>query len=546
MKLEYWETKLEQCGFRPNFTKWMLRTIAEGVDIGYKGEPRDHRPYDRVKTVEEVKLLTLQYEEESTLGRVVKAGRTPPTGKWFPRFFVSPTYTLPKKRVIGQAQKWRLIHDLSNHTWGHSWSINAGIKKADFPVTYPTIATAAHQVFCKAKRGSVLWGRDLKAYYRHLMVNPAYWWCTGTHLEGEYFFDCYCPFGARSMPSVFQRLTDAIRVIMLRETPVGGLLGMLDDFLGITYRKDGESDEDLLKRGQSSAKAFDEELLKMGMTKQIKKDSPTAWKSVWLGFEFNTKNSTLAIPQKKEEAVILKIQEEFFDDDGGLMPFVNTVELGKMVGTFCHMSQGWALGKTLLWPLYKILSAYKEYTPEGKHCYRKAQAELGVDAAASMMEWYERINVCGIYKKFITCNGNHKTTTLGLWTGKNTHKPQYKAKRERYLRLVTPWGMKESTLDRLANTSGMRPGHQKVALGITLLLSCLEEHVGDCGDVIEVKTNVAAFERYISKDCYPAGLRRKSYVDSIKLHRLLTEPDKDGKGGNRLMHPRQLKSWFVS
>ena len=65
-------------------------------------------------------------------------------------------------------------------------------------------------------------------------------------------------------------------LIMLRETPVGSLLGMLDDFLGITYRKEGETDEDLLKRGHSSAKAFDDELLKMGITKQSKKDSPTA------------------------------------------------------------------------------------------------------------------------------------------------------------------------------------------------------------------------------------------------------------------------------
>ena len=102
LKLEYWETKLEQCGFRSDFIKWMLRTIAEGVDIGYKGEPRNHIPYDRVKTAEEVKLLTLQYEEESTQGRVVTEGEIPPLGKWFLRFFMSPAYTISKKRVIGQ------------------------------------------------------------------------------------------------------------------------------------------------------------------------------------------------------------------------------------------------------------------------------------------------------------------------------------------------------------------------------------------------------------------------------------------------------------
>ena len=44
---------------------------------------------------------------------------------------------------------------------------------------------------------------------------------------------------------------------MLRCTPVENLLGMLDDFLGIAYRKEGESDEELLERGKIHAQAFD-------------------------------------------------------------------------------------------------------------------------------------------------------------------------------------------------------------------------------------------------------------------------------------------------
>ena len=37
------------------------------------------------------------------------------------------------------------------------------------------------------------------------------------------------------MPAVFQRLSDSIRVIMLRRTSVNALLGMLDDFVGVVY-----------------------------------------------------------------------------------------------------------------------------------------------------------------------------------------------------------------------------------------------------------------------------------------------------------------------
>ena len=153
---------------------------------------------------------------------------------------------------------------------------------------------------------------------------------------------------------------------MLCRTPVDELLGMLDDFLGVTYREEGESDDALLRRGRLNASAFDEELIKMGITKQAKKDSPTSWKTIWLGLEFNTKESTLAIPSDKESTMIEEIQEKLFDEQGGLLAKVSTTELGKLVGSFCHMSQAWALGKTLLWPLYMILKDYREVKPEGK------------------------------------------------------------------------------------------------------------------------------------------------------------------------------------
>ena len=168
----------------------------------------------RSRTAKERNLLAAQYKKELSLHRVVCTGQHRPWGPLFKKFFVSSTYTIPKKRLIGQPQKWRLIHNLSSHRLGWQRSINAGINKEDFPVTYPSINTAAHGLFCAAPRGCVVWGRDLKAYYRHLMINPAYWWCTGTMLEEKFYFDCYCPFGARSKPPVFQRLSDAIQVML--------------------------------------------------------------------------------------------------------------------------------------------------------------------------------------------------------------------------------------------------------------------------------------------------------------------------------------------
>ena len=84
-------------------------------------------------------------------------------------------YTISKKLIIGQEQKWRLIHNLSFHREGRHKSVNEDILNQDFPVTYPSVTTAAHLLFCMAPKNSVIWGRDMTAYYRHLMVNPACW-----------------------------------------------------------------------------------------------------------------------------------------------------------------------------------------------------------------------------------------------------------------------------------------------------------------------------------------------------------------------------------
>ena len=85
------------------------------------------------------------------------------------------------------------------------------------------------------------------------------------------------------MHAVFQQLSDAIRVIMLRRTPVDALLGMLDDFLGVTHRLAGESDEALFRRGRAADQAFDLKLTKMGISKQAAKDSHTDFAIVWMG-----------------------------------------------------------------------------------------------------------------------------------------------------------------------------------------------------------------------------------------------------------------------
>ena len=57
-------------------------------------------------------------------------------------------------------------------------------------------------MFCRATHGSLATDvalRVITGIWR--AVRPEFCWCTGTKLAGTLFFDCNCPFPARSMPA---------------------------------------------------------------------------------------------------------------------------------------------------------------------------------------------------------------------------------------------------------------------------------------------------------------------------------------------------------
>ena len=103
----------------------------------------------------------------------------------------------------------------------------------------------------------------------------------------SFYFDCYCPFGARSMPVVFQRLTDAIRVITPRRLKRDDLVALLDDFLGVTHGRPKESEASTLQQAASHARAFDDELVRLGLVRKKAKDLSPCTAGVWLGIKFD-------------------------------------------------------------------------------------------------------------------------------------------------------------------------------------------------------------------------------------------------------------------
>ena len=473
-----------------------------------------------------------QYRSECALGRTVRVGDSYPTGPLFKRFFISPMYTIAKKQLIGQPQKWRLIHNLSFHRQGRHMSVNAGIPPGDFPVDYPTVTTAAHLLFCEAPKGSVMWGRDMKAYYRHLMVNPWCWWMMGSTYGNAYYFDCYCPFGARSMPAVFQRLTDAIRVIGLRRAKCDGLVALLDDFLGVTHSRPLESELSTLQRATNHVRAFDDELIRLGMVRNRAKDLKPCKSGVWLGIRFDMDSHCLSIPVEKIRETRAYFQVVITDNTGVPPTKVKAGNLQVLVGKFSHMSSTWTLGKILLWPLYQAMTTAYDVT-DGNRILRKSQViKLDETGREALLEWDEKLSTEKLSKQFYICtNTNQPVTVISLW--------RERIKKTTILQLVSPWGEIRKVLRHNSLASKKRRANETQSAAIALLHRWMLLWLNDCALVLHLRSNIRGMVNYVTKDLYPAGLGEAEYRLSLKIGRLL-----EGRGSEE--PTRQVFAYFIN
>ena len=135
----------------------------------------------------------------------------------------------------------------------------------------------------------------------------------------------------------------------------------------------------------------------------------------------------------------------------------------------------------------------------------------------------------------------HKLEAQGVRRPKGVHQ----GRSQHRVRLVTPWGTyvyrkvakrgarAEANLDGSKSSPGYQPLH------------FLQDHIEKCGDIIAIKTNIRPFAAYRAKVCYPRTTDRRVYIKSVHIHRLLSKPDEGTDMENRMMHPRQLKTWRV-
>ena len=162
---------------------------------------------------------------------------------------------------------------------------------------YTTVDEAA----CKAKPGFWLAKIDLKHAYRSVGTHPSSWKVTGMSwlFQGttdiNFLFDKRLPFGARTSPMVFHRLTQSVCRMMARQGFT--VLAYLDNFLII---------EPSQQQCQIAVDTLVNLLQSLGFTINWSKVVQTSQSLCFLGVEMDTVNCVLRLPliPKQEQTFI--------------------------------------------------------------------------------------------------------------------------------------------------------------------------------------------------------------------------------------------------
>ena len=212
--------------------------------------------------------------EELSAGNYIIASEKP--------VIVSALGAVPKP----DSEDLRLIHDCS---MPHGLGVNSyiDIEKQSFQ-TLDDACRLIGKDFFIAKI-------DLRYPYRSVPVHPANrdalglkWKFTGDK-HYTYLKDTRLPFGARSAPGIFHRLTQSVRRMMQRRGyPL--IIVYLDDFLVI-----GRTQHEC----QAAFDTLRSLLVSLGFTISPSKLVPPCQKLVFLGVEIDTSTLTLSLPAKK-------------------------------------------------------------------------------------------------------------------------------------------------------------------------------------------------------------------------------------------------------
>ena len=156
-------------------------------------------------------------KKECELGRILGPFESPP----LPNFCTSGLGLVPK-----HDGGWRTIYHLSAPP---NSSVNNFINPDDYSLSYCSIDDA-YTFINELGPGTLLSKIDLKDAFRLIFVNPSDWNLLGIHWRGKFYIDTCLPFGLRSAPYLFNRLSQAIHWLLTNNYGVQHLCIILTIF----------------------------------------------------------------------------------------------------------------------------------------------------------------------------------------------------------------------------------------------------------------------------------------------------------------------------
>lgn len=201
-----------------------------------------------------------------------------------------PLMTRPKR----DSDKRRVIVDMS---YPDGEGVNVGINISsiygrDTTYTLPSIRDLA-SLIQNVNGTAWLWKADLARAYRQLRVDPIDTPLLGFSVDSQTYIDLCPSFGCRSSSGACQRVSSAVVYIMAKKG--FNILAFLDDFAGCEESSD---------RAKEAYHTFLRLTAALGLQLATEKCQPPSTQMQWLGYDVNTRNMTIAIPDDRMTQVL--------------------------------------------------------------------------------------------------------------------------------------------------------------------------------------------------------------------------------------------------
>ena len=223
-----------ELSFHPDkvFVRQIIDDLQHGCSIDYTGPQFVHQANNLLSAHQQATVIDATLQKECEVGRILGPFQTPP----LPNFRTSGLGLVPK-----HDRGWRIIYHLSAPT-GHS--INDFIDPFTYSRSYCSIDDAC-TIINKLGPGALLSKIELKNAFCLIPARPADWNLLGIYWKHNFYIDTCLPFGLRSAPYLFNRLSSALHWILQHNYGVEYLLHYLDDFFTAGLANSDECEQNL-------------------------------------------------------------------------------------------------------------------------------------------------------------------------------------------------------------------------------------------------------------------------------------------------------------